>query len=61
MARKFISIGLTKTSITSKTDEHLRNYDWQSPNGVTVRFRLKNVNVEQNNVKGAKRFFLPVA
>ena len=43
-----------------KTDEHLRNYDWQSPNGVTVRFRLKNVNVEQNNVKGAKRFFLPV-
>ena len=44
-----------------KTDEHFRNYDWQAPNGVTVRFRLKNAHVEQNNVKGDKRFFLPVA
>ena len=44
-----------------KTDEYFRNYDWQAPNGVTVRFRLKTANVEQNNVKGDKRFFLPVA
>ena len=43
-----------------KTDEHFRNYDWQAPNGVTVRFRLKTANVEQNNVKSDKRFFLPV-
>ena len=42
-----------------KTDEHLRNYDWKAPNGVTVRFRLKNANVEQNNVKGDRRFFIP--
>ena len=43
-----------------KTDEHFRNYDWQAPNGVAVRFRLRNADVEQNNVKGDKRFFLPV-
>ncbi len=43
-----------------KTDEHFRNYDWQAPNGVAVRFRLRNADVEQNNVKGDRRFFLPV-
>ena len=43
-----------------KTDEHFRNYDWQAPNGVMVHFRLRNANVEQNNVKGDKRFFLPI-
>ena len=42
-----------------KTDEHFRNYDWKAPNGVTVRFRLRNANVEQNNVKGDRRFFIP--
>ena len=44
-----------------KTDEHFRNYDWVAPNGVSVRFRLQNANVEQNNVKGDKRFFMPRA
>ena len=43
-----------------KTDEHFRNYDWTAPNGIEVRFRLVNANVEQNNVKGDKRFFLPL-
>ena len=43
-----------------KTDEHFRNYDWKAPNGVTVRFRLDNANVEQNNVKGDDRLFLPL-
>ena len=42
-----------------KTDEHFRNYDWKAPNGVTVRFRLRNADVEQNNVKGDRRFFIP--
>ena len=42
-----------------KTDEHFRNYDWKAPNGVTVHFRLRNANVEQNNVKGDRRFFMP--
>ena len=42
-----------------KTDEHFRNYDWKAPNGITVHFRLKNADVEQNNVKGDRRFFIP--
>ena len=42
-----------------KTDEHFRNYDWKV-NDVAVRFRLDNANVEQNNVKGERRFFLPL-
>ncbi len=42
-----------------KTDEHFRNYDWKAPNGVAVHFRLKNADVEQNNLKGDRRFFLP--
>ena len=44
-----------------KTDEHFRNYDWKAPNGVTVHFGLKKADVEQNNVKGVNRFFLPTA
>ena len=43
-----------------KTDEHFRNYDLQAPNGVSVRFRLQNADIEQNNVKGDRRFFLPL-
>ena len=43
-----------------KTDEHFRNYDWKAPNGVSVRFRLKSAHVEQNNVKGDRRFFIPL-
>ena len=43
-----------------KTDEHFRNYDWKVPNGVAVHFRLKNADTEQNNVKGKRRFFLPL-
>ena len=41
-----------------KTAEHFRNYTFVS-RGVTVRFELQTANVEQNNVQGAKRFFLP--
>ena len=43
-----------------KTAAHFRNYDWNAPNGVAVRFRLDNANVEQNNIKGERRFFLPL-
>ena len=42
-----------------KTDEHFCNYDWKAPNGVSVHFRLKSADVEQNNVKGDRRFFIP--
>ncbi len=43
-----------------KTDEHFRNYDWKAPNGVAVHFRLHNADIEQNNVKGDRRFFIPL-
>ena len=42
-----------------KTEENFRDYDWTAPNGVAVRFRLADANIEQNNVKGDKRFFVP--
>lgn len=42
-----------------KTGEYFTNYAWKAPNGVTVHFKLKAADVEQNNVKGEKRFFLP--
>ena len=43
-----------------KTTEHFHNYNWNAPNGVSVRFRIESANVEQNNVKGDRRFFLPL-
>ena len=43
-----------------KTDEHFKNYDWNAPNGVAVHFRVQDANVEQNNVQGDRRFFLPI-
>ena len=42
-----------------KTGEHFHNYDWKAPNGVAVRFRVREADVEQDNVKGERRFFLP--
>jgi len=42
-----------------KTAEHFTDYSYKAPNGVTVHFKLRQANVEQNNVKGEKRFFLP--
>ena len=44
-----------------KTAEHFNNYDWTASNGVAVRFRLEAANVEQDNVKGDKRFFVPLS
>ena len=42
-----------------KTAEHFTDYTYTAPNGVTVHFKLQAADVEQNNVKGEKRFFLP--
>ena len=48
-----------------KTAEHFLNYDWTADNPllsdhpIKVQFRLQTANLEQNNVKGDKRFFLP--
>ena len=44
-----------------KTAEHFHEYTWKAPNDVIVHFKLLAANVEQNNVKGEKRFFLPRA
>ena len=41
-----------------KTAEHFHDYTFSS-HGVTVHFKLQAATVEQNNVKGDKRFFLP--
>ena len=41
-----------------KTGEHFHDYTFTS-RGVTVHFKLQAASVEQNNVKGDKRFFLP--
>ncbi|MCS7183712.1 MAG: hypothetical protein NZ869_11470, partial [Thermoanaerobaculum sp.] len=43
-----------------KTAEYLTDYAYKAPNGVTVQFTLQNANVEQNNEKGEKRFFVPL-
>lgn len=41
-----------------KTGEYFTDYAFVS-RGVTVHFKLRSADVEQNNVKGDKRFFLP--
>jgi len=43
-----------------KTGEYFTDYTYKAPNGVTVHFKLHQADVEQNNVKGEKRFFLPL-
>ena len=42
-----------------KTDEHFHSYQWKSPTGVTVHFQVVAADVEQSNVKGERRFFVP--
>lgn len=42
-----------------KTAEHFQDYRWKDEYGTTVHFRLTAANLEQNNVKGDKRFFIP--
>jgi adenine-specific DNA-methyltransferase len=41
-----------------KTAEYFTDYTFTS-HGITVHFKLQAADVEQNNVKGDKRFFLP--
>ena len=41
-----------------KTAEHFHDYTFTT-RGITVHFKIKAVNVEQNNVKGDTRFFIP--
>ncbi len=41
-----------------KTTEHFHDYTFTS-RGITVHFKLANADVEQDNVKGDQRFFVP--
>jgi len=41
-----------------KTGENFTDYSYKH-GGWTVLFKLRNADVEQNNIKGAKRFFMP--
>ena len=43
-----------------KTAEHFHDYSWKTPGGVAVRFKIQTANMEQDNVRGDKRFFLPL-
>lgn len=42
-----------------KTGEYFADYTFTAPNGVSVHFKLQVADVEQDNVKGDKRFFQP--
>ena len=42
-----------------KTGEHFQDYSFKS-RGLTVHFKLRNADIEQDNIKGDKRFFLPL-
>ena len=44
-----------------KTAEYFTDYSYRDNHGTTVHFKLTAADVEQNNVKGDKRFFLPRA
>ena len=43
-----------------KSGEHFSAYRFKSQ-GITVTFDLRDVDVEKDNVQGAKRFFIPLA
>ena len=43
-----------------KAAEQFRDYVYRTGSGVSVRFVLTSADVEQNDVKGQKRFFIPV-
>ena len=43
-----------------KSGEHFSAYRFKSQ-GITVTFDLQNVDVEKDNVKGEKRFFIPLS
>lgn len=43
-----------------KTGEYFKDYTFRS-HGIVVHFKLKDADVEQDNVKGDKRFFIPIA
>ena len=43
-----------------KTGEYFNDYRFKSPYGISVHFKLVAADVEKDNVKGDKRFFVPL-
>ena len=43
-----------------KSGEHFSTYRFKSQ-GITVTFDLRNIDIERDNVQGAKRFFIPLS
>ena len=43
-----------------KTTQHFHNYEWKTPSGIHIRFEVCNADIEHDNIKGGKRFFLPL-
>ena len=43
-----------------KTAEFFHYYDWKDPAGMQVRFEIRKADTEHNNIKAAKRLFLPL-
>ncbi len=43
-----------------KAAEHFKDYRFRADAGVSVQFSLRSAHVEQNDVKGKKRFFFPL-
>ena len=44
-----------------KTGEYFNDYKFKSPYGISVHFMLVAADVEKDNIKGDKRFFVPVS
>jgi len=42
-----------------KSAEHFKDYTYRTPSGVSIRFFLRTAEIDQNDVKGKKRFFFP--
>ena len=42
-----------------KAAEHFRDYRYRTRSGILVQFSIRSANVDQNDIKGQKRFFFP--
>lgn len=43
-----------------KTSEYFTDYCYKAPSGIAVHFKVRAADVEKDNVKGEKRFFVPL-
>ncbi len=42
-----------------KSAEHFKDYTYRTPSGVSIRLFLRTADIDQNDVKGKRRFFFP--